>query len=149
MNLHFATSTIYNALDFLVRQCGCALLCCAVMGLYLAVQLLVQLTDALCQLGQLFSDDSMVNSLSSVRLHVKVLSQEICVALCTHNSTSTLITVHIPILFINIRLLVHCNKNKTRNFLFQLCEAFSLPLFSASFGVNELNQTSLCLHIPC
>lgn len=79
-----------------------------VLGLYLAVQLLVQLTDALCQLGQLLSNDSMVNSLSCVRLHVEVLCQEISVASWKHSSTS--VCSHSPhlILFLIIRLVVCC-----------------------------------------
>lgn len=47
---------------------------------YLAVELLVQLTDALSQLGQLFCDDSMVDGLGCVRLHVKVLYEKISIA---------------------------------------------------------------------
>lgn len=56
---------------------------CGVRGSdpYLAVQLLVQLADALSQLGQLLCDDSMVDRLSGVRLHVKVLRHKITVAL--------------------------------------------------------------------
>lgn len=48
---------------------------------YLAVQLLVQLTDALRQLCKLLSNDSMVDGLSSVCLHIEVLRQKIPVAL--------------------------------------------------------------------
>lgn len=59
---------------------------CAALSLYLAVQLLVQLTDALCQLGQLLGDDSMVYHLSRVRLHIEVISQEVGVAPCKHSS---------------------------------------------------------------
>lgn len=59
------------------------------MGPYLAVQLLVQLADPLCQLGQLLSNDCMMNSLGCVRLHIKVIGHEIRVALCKHNSTDS------------------------------------------------------------
>ena len=52
------------------------------MCVYLAVQLPVQLADALSQLGQLLSDDGMVDDLGGVRLHVKALRQEVHVALC-------------------------------------------------------------------
>lgn len=63
---------------------SCVVLCSVVLCWYLAVQLLVQLADALGQLGQLLCDDSMVNSLSGVCLHVEVLGQEVRVALCKH-----------------------------------------------------------------
>lgn len=59
------------------------------LGPYLTVQLLVQLADPLCQLGQLLSNDCMMNSLGCVRLHIKVIGHKIRVALCKHNSTSS------------------------------------------------------------
>lgn len=48
---------------------------------YLAVELLVQLTDALSQFGHLLSNDSMVDCLSSVCLHIKILWHKITEAL--------------------------------------------------------------------
>lgn len=48
---------------------------------YLAVQLLVQLTDALSQLCKLLCNDSMVDRLGSICLHIKVLWHKITVAL--------------------------------------------------------------------
>lgn len=53
-----------------------------IVSLYLTVQLLVQLADALCQLGQLLSNNGMMNSLGCVRLHIKVISHEIRITLC-------------------------------------------------------------------
>lgn len=50
-------------------------------GTHLAVQLFVQLTDALCQLCQLLCDDSMMNGLSCVGLHIEILFKEISIAL--------------------------------------------------------------------
>lgn len=47
----------------------------------LTVQLFIQLTDALCQLCQLFCDDCMMNRLRCVCFHIKFLSQEISIAL--------------------------------------------------------------------
>lgn len=44
------------------------------------MQLLVQLADALSQLGQLLSNDSMVDGLGRVCLHVKVVRDKIPVA---------------------------------------------------------------------
>lgn len=48
---------------------------------YLAVQLLVQLTDALSQLCKLLCNDSMVDRLSCICLHIKALWHKITVAL--------------------------------------------------------------------
>lgn len=48
---------------------------------YLAVQLLVQLTDALSQICKLLCNDSMVDRLSCICLHIKVLWHKITVAL--------------------------------------------------------------------
>lgn len=73
-----------SAFPHIVQWVCTAVLCC-----YLAVQLLVQLADALCQLGQLLSDNSMVDGLGSVRLHIKILGQEISVTLCKHSTTSS------------------------------------------------------------
>lgn len=87
--------------------------CRAGPGSYLAVQLLVQLTDALGQLGQLLGDDSMVDSLSGVRLHIEALGQEIGVALCKHSSSDHSVRSHLGqfALFLKIRLAV-CNSVK-------------------------------------
>lgn len=71
-----------------------ARLCYGAVGLYLAVQLLVQLADALCKLGQLLSNDSMVNSLSRVGLYIKILCRKVRVALCKHSSASSNHSVH-------------------------------------------------------
>lgn len=54
---------------------------------YLTVQLLVQLADALRQLGQLLSNNRMMNGLGRVRLHVKVISHEFGITLCKQNDT--------------------------------------------------------------
>ncbi|TNN34626.1 hypothetical protein EYF80_055216 [Liparis tanakae] len=78
------------------RQCGSAVPGCAAQWnhtvsaalLYLAVQLLVQLTDALRQLGQLLGDGRVVDRLSRVRLHVEVIRQEVRVAACKHSVTA-------------------------------------------------------------
>jgi len=67
------------------------------------VQLLVQLADALGQLGQLLSNDRMVDDLGRVCLHVKALRQEVRIALCEHIQTlmfirgpyESLISVHL------------------------------------------------------
>lgn len=130
INIHFTISASVDPSDPAVR------LCCGVLGLYLAVQLLVQLTDALRQLGQLLSDDSMVNSLSSVRLHIKVLCHKIRVALCKHSSTSSNHSVYSHVLYnktllLNDRLVMCCNENKTIIFLFKFSDGSSV-CFSAS-----------------
>ena len=76
---------VYICLCVCTRLCVCVRVRVRVrvcVSLYLAVQLPVQLADALSQLGQLLSDDGMVDDLGRVRLHVKVVGQEVHVALC-------------------------------------------------------------------
>lgn len=72
-----------DAMSKLVSDCfewsGCS---------YLAVQFFVELADALCQLGQLLSDDGLMDSLCCVRLHVKIFVQEIRIALCKQSRRS-------------------------------------------------------------
>lgn len=64
------------------------------------MQLLVQLTDALRQLGQLLGDDSAVNGLRCVRLHVKLLRHEVGVALCSQREGDTQTRdVRLPVLW--------------------------------------------------
>lgn len=108
---------------------------CGVRGSdpYLAVQLLVQLADALSQLGQLLCDDSMVDRLSGVRLHVKVLRHKITVALWggktrnTHTDMTESVAAH--------------NKTKTTHLGF-IC-TFSCCLFRIMWVLEQQSLGTL------